>query len=75
MMDKIYFEQKAINRSLQRINNIIIMAIFAGFGKNAKLCDDEKGKKLCKIGIALTAVVQGLLFITEVIEVIKQKEN
>ena len=71
MLNKIYAEQKVTNRNLQRISNVLLMMLFAGLGRDAKVRGDEQGKKLCKAGLCLTAVSQGLLIISDIVDIVK----
>lgn len=71
MLNKIYAEQKVTNRNLQRISNVLLMMLFAGLGRDAKVKGDEQGKKLCKAGLCLTAVSQGLLIISDIVDIVK----
>ena len=71
MLNKIYAEQKVTNRNLQRISNVLLMMLFAGLGRDAKVRGDEQGKKLCKAGLCLTAVSQGLLTISDIVDIVK----
>lgn len=71
MLNKIYAEQKVTNRNLQRISNVMLMMLFAGLGRDAKARGDEQGKKLCKAGLCLTAVSQGLLIISDIVAIVK----
>lgn len=75
MLNKIYTEQKATNRNLQRISNVMLMMLFAGLGRDAKFRDDEQGKKLCKAGLCLTAVSQGLLIISDIVALVKSRKQ
>lgn len=71
MLNKIYAEQKVTNRNLQRISNVLLMMLFAGLGRDAKVRGDEQGKKLCKAGLCLTAVSQGILIISDIVDIVK----
>ena len=71
MLNKIYAEQKVTNGNLQRISNVLLMMLFAGLGGEAKSRGDEQGKKLCKAGLCLTAVSQGLLIISDIVAIVK----
>ena len=71
MLNKIYAEQKVTNRNLQRISIVLLMMLFAGLGRDAKVRGDEQGKKLCKAGLCLTAVSQGLLTISDIVDIVK----
>ena len=75
MLNKIYEEQKTTNRNLQRISNVILMAVFAGLGINAKEHDNEQGRMLCRMGLYLTAISQGLLIATDIYEVVKKRRR
>lgn len=74
MLNKIYAEQKMMNRNLQRISHLMLMFMFAYLGKDAKENDDEQGKKLCKFGVCLTAAAQGLLLIADLVDLFKNKK-
>ena len=63
MLRKIYYENKAINRNIQRLANIGLLGILGRTANEVKETDDEKGKKLVKAGLVLVAITQGLLMI------------
>ena len=46
MLRKIYYENKAINRNMQRLVNIGLIGILGGIAKEAKASDDPKAKIL-----------------------------
>ena len=75
MLNKIYAQQKVMNRNLQRISNVMLMMVFACIGKDAKAREDEQGKMLCKIGLGLTAVLQGLLLVSDIVDLVKSKNQ
>lgn len=75
MLDKIYTEQRIANRNLRRISNILMMGILAMLGKDAKARGDVQGKKLCRIGVWLTAVSQGLLIVSDIIDFVQIKNS
>ena len=75
VLNRIYAEQKATNRSLHRIANILLMGLFAGLGNNAKARGDEQGKKLCRIGVDLPAVSQLLLIASDIAALINNKRT
>lgn len=75
MLNRIYAEQKATNRSLHRIANILLMGLFAGLGNNAKARGDEHGTKLCRLGVGLTAVSQCLLIASDIAALIDAKKE
>lgn len=49
MLRKIYYENKAINRNMQRLVNIGLIGILGGIAKEAKASDDPKAKILVKM--------------------------
>ena len=73
MLNKIYAEQKITNRNLKGISNIVMMGIFAMLIKDAKARGDIQAKKLCRIGVCLTAVSQGILIVSDIIDLINHK--
>lgn len=75
MLNKIYAEQKVTNRNLQRISNVLLMMLFAGLGRDSKVRGDEQGKNLCKAGLCLTAVSQGLLIISDIVDIVKNENR
>lgn len=75
MLNKIYAEQKVTNRNLQRIRNVLLMMLFAGLGRDAKVRGDEQGKKLCKAGLCLTTVSQGLLIFSDIVDIVKSRKQ
>lgn len=68
MLNDIYYEQKATNRQLQRLSNIALIGILAGLSKNAKDRGDVQGKKLCKVGLILAIVVEGVLMASDIMD-------
>ena len=48
MLRKIYYENKAINRNMQRLVNIGLIGILGGIAKEAKASDDPKAENLSK---------------------------
>lgn len=76
MLKKVYTEQKMMNKNLQRITNLILMILFTMVGKEAAARDDETGKRLCRIGVGLTAVTHALLIVSDIADLVKsQKEE
>lgn len=53
MLRKIYYENKAINRNMQRLVNIGLIGILGGIAKEAKASDDPKAKILVKAGMVM----------------------
>ena len=45
ILRKIYYENRAINRNIQRLANISLIGLLARSAKEAKESDDEQGKK------------------------------
>lgn len=68
MLRKIYYENKAINRNMQRLMNIGLLGIFSIAAKEAKESGDVKGKNLIKAGLVLVAITQGLLMIGGILD-------
>ncbi|MBQ4059604.1 MAG: hypothetical protein IJD40_11870 [Lachnospiraceae bacterium] len=66
LLNDIYYEQKATNRQLQRLSNIALIGILMWLSKNAKDKGDELGKKLCKAGLALAIVAEGVLMVSDI---------
>ena len=48
ILRKIYYENRAINRNIQRLANISLIGLLARSAKEAKESDDEQGKNLQK---------------------------
>ena len=46
ILRKIYYENRAINRNIQRLANISLIGLLARSAKEAKESDDEQGKKV-----------------------------
>lgn len=53
MLRKIYYENRAINRNIQRVANIGLIGLFA---KSAKASEDKYGKNLAKVGLTLIGI-------------------
>lgn len=68
LLNDIYYEQKATNRQLQRVTNIALIAILTWLSKSAKDKGDEQGKKLCKAGLTLAVMVEGVLMISDILD-------
>ncbi len=73
MLRKIYYENKAINRNIQRLTNIGLLGILGRTAKEAKESDDEKRKNLVKAGLVLAAITQGLLMIGAILDYRKNR--
>lgn len=68
MLRKIYYENKAMNRNMQRLVNIGLLGILGRAAEEAKESDDAKGKHLVKAGLILVAIAQGLLMISDILD-------
>lgn len=73
MLRKIYYENKAINRNIQRLANIGLIGLFAKSAKEAKASDDEQGKNLAKAGLILTGITEVLILISDFRDYRKEK--
>lgn len=73
MLRKIYYENKAMNRNMQRLVNIGLLGILGRAAKEAKESDDAKGKNLVKAGLVLIAITQGLLMISDILDYCKNR--
>lgn len=73
MLRKIYYENKAMNRNMQRLVNIGLLGILGRAAKEAKESDDAKGKNLVKAGLVLIAITQGLLMISDILDYRKNR--
>jgi hypothetical protein len=65
----IYFEMRSMNRHLQRVGNIGMLALLL------KLEDDKNGKRLLKAAAILVGVVEVLLFQEAVTDCIKKRNG
>jgi len=68
LLNEIYYEQKATNRNLQRLSNITLIGILARLSKVAKDKGDEKGKRLCKVGLVLAIITEGLILMLDILD-------
>ena len=68
MLRKIYYENKAINRNMQRLVNIGLIGILGGIAKEAKASDDPKAKILVKAGMVMIAITEGLLLFSDILD-------
>lgn len=68
ILNDIYYEQKSTNRQLQRLSNIVLIGILTYLSKNAKDKDDEQGKRLCKVGLILATVAEGILMLVDIMD-------
>lgn len=73
MLRKIYYENKAINRNMQRLVNIGLIGILRGAAKEAKASDDLKEKILVKAGLIMIAITEGLLLFSDILDYRKNR--
>ena len=73
MLRKIYYENKAINRNMQRLVNIGLIGILGGIAKEAKASDDPKAKILVKAGMVMIAITEGLLLFSDILDYRKSR--
>lgn len=73
MLRKIYYENKAMNRNMQRLVNIGLLGILGRAAKEAKESEDPKEKILVKAGLILIVITQGLLMISDVLDYRKNR--
>ena len=73
MLRKIYYENKAINRNIQRVANIGLIGLLAKSAKEAKASDDEQGKNLAKAGLILVAISEVLIMVCDFLDHRKMK--
>lgn len=73
MLRKIYYENKAMNRNMQRLVNIGLLGILGRVAKETKESDDAKEKNLVKAGLVLVAITQGLLMISDILDYRKKR--
>jgi len=64
ILRKIYYENRAINRNIQRLANISLIGLLARSAKKAKESDDEQGKNLAKAGLLLVIISEALIMIS-----------
>lgn len=73
MLRKIYYENKAINKNMQRLLNVGLIGILSGAAKEAKASDDPKAKILVKAGIVMIGITEGLLMISDILDYRKNR--
>lgn len=71
ILRKIYYENKAINRNLQRLINIVLIGILGRLAKEAKESEDPKEKGLVKAGIILAAITNVILTMSDIFDYCK----
>lgn len=73
MLRRIYYENRAINRYIQRLMNISLLGIFAGIAKEAKKKGDQQEKSMVKIGFVLIAILEVMTMLSGIIDYRKAK--
>lgn len=73
MLRKIYYENKAINKNMQRLLNVGLIGILSGAAKEAKASDDPKAKILVKAGMVMIGITEGLLMISDILDYRKNR--
>lgn len=73
MLRKIYYENKAINRNIQRLVNVGLISLLTKSTKEAKESDDQKGKNLAKAGLLLVVISEVLIMVSDFLEHRKMK--
>lgn len=69
----IYFEMRSMNRHLQRVGNIGMLALLLKLSEGLE--DDKNGKRLLKAAAILVGVVEVLLFQEAVTDCIKKRNG
>lgn len=72
MLRKIYFLNKEINRNVSRVINLILMLFMCLAKKEADKKGDEKGKKIAKLGLIFTTVVNVFFVVADGVDIIKE---
>ena len=72
MLRKIYYENRAMNRNIQRLSNIGLIGLLA---KSAKASDDQKGKVLVKAGMVFVIITEVLLMVGDIIDCKELKQK
>ena len=73
MLRKIYYENKAINKNMQRLVNVGLIGILSGAAQEAKASDDPKEKILVKAGMVMIAITEGLLMLSDILDYRKNR--
>lgn len=63
LLRKIYYENRMINRNIQRLANIGLIGLFSKVAKDAIAEDDKEGKSLVIVGIILITLSEIVLTI------------
>lgn len=70
LLKKIYNENKAINRNIQRVADIGLIGLLGNISRES---DDETGKKIAKTGLLLIMISEVLLLVCDIIDYRKAK--
>ena len=74
VLHTIYYQNKSLNRTAQRISLIGLLGIVGRIAKDCAEREDETGKKVVKILFALILVSQILLGIDAISDVIERRK-
>ena len=64
ILRKIYYENRTINRNIQRLAKISLIGLLARSAKEAQESDDEQGKNLAKAGLLLVVISERLILLS-----------
>lgn len=73
MLRKIYYENKAMNRNMQRLANIGLIGLLAKSAKKAKADGDQQAMGLTKAGMILVAISEVLIMGGDILDLRKSK--
>lgn len=73
LLKEIRRDNKKMIRSIQQLSNIGLMGILMNVARIAKEQDDETGKTIVKVGLALVVLSEVLVLISEIIDCRKAK--
>lgn len=73
LLRKIYYENRMINRNIQRLANIGLIGLFSKVAKDAIAEDDKEGKTLVIAGIILITLSEIVLTIGGLMDYKKSK--
>lgn len=75
LLNEIYYEQKANNRHVQRLTNVVLMGMLAMSAKDAKEMDNESGLKLCKLGLGFAMATEVLMVVEGIVDFTKKRKR
>ena len=70
---EIHKDNKAVNRNLQRLANIMLIGLFGRMAEKAKEANDSVGKKMARTGLLLVVISETVLMIADFIDYRKEK--